>query len=791
MILLLIQAVSAAKLKFEHINPLFSDGCVDRFDAVLSENDQEYALKYKLNQLMPYDDFTCFYYDLDGSGTLSLDSENRQVSGTFSGSGLFVFNGTNYGSSHTSVDMKKAVYDSPGACEGAETPASKAKTKHRNRRGAGEKTYLELVFVVSSEIWQSFDQDNKKVRKHFKEVYNIMAEHYRQVRINLLLLDVMITTEDPFDLVKENHGKNLELFSDWRKKPRKGSSSAKRFDRADSIIHFIPRNKFKGSTIGLAYTDVMCNPWSVAIVAADQNNAAAVAATASHELGHNYGMHHDKENDPDTSCECSDGSHKCIMSAIISNDTPSKWSTCSREVLESMQDEVSHSCLKDQPSADLLFGNPVCGNGIIEKGEQCDCGSHDCNCCTSECKLPEGAECSPTNGKCCDDNCKVKRKGSLCRQAESDCDLAEYCDGESVFCPRNDFKHTGATCASGHGHCYGPECRHKDGQCREMFGMSSTSSSKCMNHYNTIPFNQFGGCGASMSQCSEENAVCGKQYCTGGDAKRGKWTNFFEMTRRYEETECRSLHEWTRMTKTAKNISLIDEAEPGMVQNGVPCSEGHFCILGSCEPITDYYECPDCSGHGICSNHNECKCDCGWTGENCSQVAWCEENFRLALFIIVVSFVGILLILLLVYLICVFSCGKKWNFCCKKSTSGTGQSVQKHTDNRCEIQLPVYEQKKQMKVRDGSYDFDEVKEKLLGNSSPPTVKPAVNTYRSEETSKKSLKNKGYEDHQIKFQGKSPPKLPQPTVERIGATEFQNLLRESAISGEFNVQSSYR
>jgi len=430
MILLLLQAVSAAKLKFAHINPLISERCVDRFDAVLSESGQKYELKYKLNQLMPYDNFTCFYYDLNGSGTLSLDSETLQVSGTFSRNGLFIFNGTNFGSTHTSIDLRKAIYDSPGACEGAQTPTLKTKSRQRKRRAAGDKTYLELVFVVSSEIRQSFDQDNKKVRKHFKQVFNIMADHYRQVRINLLLLDIMIPAEDPFQLVDEDHGENLERFFEWRKKPRKGHASAERFDRSDSIIHFIPKQKFKGSTIGLAYTDVMCNPWSVAIVAGDQNNAAAVAATASHELGHNYGMHHDKENDPDASCECPDGSHKCIMSAIISNDTPSKWSTCSQRILESLQNENSHSCLKDQPSADLLFGSPVCGNGIVENGEECDCGSDECDCCTSECKLPEGAECSPTNGKCCDDNCQIKRKGSICREEQGDCDLAEYCDGE-------------------------------------------------------------------------------------------------------------------------------------------------------------------------------------------------------------------------------------------------------------------------------------------------------------------------------------------------------------------------
>ena len=77
----------------------------------------------------------------------------------------------------------------------------------------------------------------------------------------------------------------------------------------------------------------MCNQMSTGIVAADQNNVAAVAATASHELGHNYGMSHDTENDPNQACQCADGANKCIMSAIISQQTPSSWSDCSHAKL--------------------------------------------------------------------------------------------------------------------------------------------------------------------------------------------------------------------------------------------------------------------------------------------------------------------------------------------------------------------------------------------------------------------------------------------------------------------------
>ena len=46
--------------------------------------------------------------------------------------------------------------------------------------------------------------------------------------------------------------------------------------------------------------------------------------------------------------------------------------------------------------SNLLFGEPVCGNGLKEKGEECDCGAEPCDCCDHQtCKLLPDAECSP------------------------------------------------------------------------------------------------------------------------------------------------------------------------------------------------------------------------------------------------------------------------------------------------------------------------------------------------------------------------------------------------------------
>lgn len=54
----------------------------------------------------------------------------------------------------------------------------------------------------------------------------------------------------------------------------------------------------------------------------------------------------------------------------------SHWSNCSRADLhQGLHNLNLKRCLYDVPEA--IIGNPVCGNGIQEDGELCDCGTVD------------------------------------------------------------------------------------------------------------------------------------------------------------------------------------------------------------------------------------------------------------------------------------------------------------------------------------------------------------------------------------------------------------------------------
>lgn len=109
--------------------------------------------------------------------------------------------------------------------------------------------------------------------------------------------------------------------------------------------------------------------------------------------------------------------------------------------------QTDTSCLID-PSADLqLVGLGMCGNGIVEKGEDCDPGQGvESNCCDSTtCKFKNGAMCDPKSSSCCTDQCSFAPSTQECRPSKDQaCDKPEMCTGNSSACPADIFAPNGS-----------------------------------------------------------------------------------------------------------------------------------------------------------------------------------------------------------------------------------------------------------------------------------------------------------------------------------------------------------
>lgn len=168
--------------------------------------------------------------------------------------------------------------------------------------------------------------------------------------------------------------------------------------------------------------------------------------TFAHEVGHNFGSPHDSGS------ECTPGESKnlgfkengnfIMYARATSGDklNNNKFSICSVRNISQVLEKKRNFCFVES-------GQPICGNGLVEQGEECDCGYFDqCRdeCCfdanqpeDKKCKLRPGKRCSPSQGPCCTAQCTFKTNVEKCRE-ESDCAKMGTCNGVSAQCPQSE-----------------------------------------------------------------------------------------------------------------------------------------------------------------------------------------------------------------------------------------------------------------------------------------------------------------------------------------------------------------
>jgi hypothetical protein len=211
----------------------------------------------------------------------------------------------------------------------------------------------------------------------------------------------------------------------------------------------------------------MCGSASVGTVQDKHSSVTSTGSTLAHEVGHLLNLDHDS-----SSCTCNDESGRCIMAAVSSFPSPEKWSSCSTSRLQSELTGQRGRCLENEPTSTV--GDPVCGNGIREGDEICDCGSEgECDdpCCdAATCRPAAGAQC--TKGECCTSTCQFKSPGTTCRGSSGQCDIEERCTGQSAECPSDVYIQDGSSCNNGQNYCFSGDCKTYDAQCQTHFGTS-------------------------------------------------------------------------------------------------------------------------------------------------------------------------------------------------------------------------------------------------------------------------------------------------------------------------------
>uniref|UniRef100_A0A4W6BYT1 ADAM metallopeptidase domain 11 n=1 Tax=Lates calcarifer TaxID=8187 RepID=A0A4W6BYT1_LATCA len=466
-----------------------------------------------------------------------------------------------------------------------------------------ETKYIELMVVNDHELVGT---------KNFAKAVVNMADAIYKEQLNTRIVLVAMETWSSENRVSVGDDALLTLrdFMKYRKESIK--------ERCDAV-HLFSGRTFMSSRSEAAYIGGICSITRGGGIN-EYGSVGPMAITLCQSLGQNIEMFLVCVCVCSGDCRCPDPWLGCIM-----EDTgyylPRKFSRCSIDEYLRFLQQGGGSCLFNKPSK--LLDPPECGNGYVELGEECDCGSlvecarSGANCC-KKCTLTHNAMCS--NGLCCRD-CKLR--GVTCRDAVNDCDIPETCTGDSSQCPHNVHKLDGYMCDAGQGRCYGGRCKTRDGQCRTLWGYNSADRF-CYEKLNSEGTEK-GNCGPDSSgqgwvQCNKQDVLCGLLLCTNLTAK----PRFGELQGRLTSL---TIHHQNRYLDCMGGHAVLDDGlDLGYVEDGTPCGPNMMCLERRCLPVTTFNlsTCPGsstsriCSHHGTCSNEVKCICDPDYTGKDCS-----------------------------------------------------------------------------------------------------------------------------------------------------------------------------
>eukprot|EP00471_Norrisiella_sphaerica_P002081 CAMPEP_0184483954 /NCGR_PEP_ID=MMETSP0113_2-20130426/5642_1 /TAXON_ID=91329 /ORGANISM="Norrisiella sphaerica, Strain BC52" /LENGTH=1139 /DNA_ID=CAMNT_0026864653 /DNA_START=160 /DNA_END=3579 /DNA_ORIENTATION=+ len=220
-----------------------------------------------------------------------------------------------------------------------------------------------------------------------------------------------------------------------------------------ATVALLTAHDFQGGTIGTAYVGSMCYSHSASV---NQVRFSAVrdALLVAHETGHNLGGSHDSTGDFPS------GTFS-VMGPSLKTDA-TLWGATSTSGINSWTNGYGGSCAMSSDPGDQWSTFGICGDGIVDAGEECDPGLNllaSDTCCDSNCQLKSQCVCDPKLACCENDGSAFRVKGTICRQAQdSQCDYTETCTGTDALCPTDQFRHAGSDCGSNDGKCYKGRC---------------------------------------------------------------------------------------------------------------------------------------------------------------------------------------------------------------------------------------------------------------------------------------------------------------------------------------------
>nr|XP_056715081.1 disintegrin and metalloproteinase domain-containing protein 9-like [Euleptes europaea] len=442
--------------------------------------------------------------------------------------------------------------------------------------------YLELFVQVDLNMFKRYDQNVSLTVLRVVQLIQMVDDMFFALGLRILLVGIEIWTEKNKVLVTNFLNDTIAFFNRWRVK--------KHLLRLQHDVGILLHARSRGQMSDAYGTfGSLCDEkHAAALLSTRQMALLHFAIAVAHEIGHVIGMPDDESN----LCYCGP-SNKCIMSPQGPSGENPLFSNCSARSYFHIIWSRKAQCLNNIPDNSRLFAQRSCGNGIVEEGEECDCGDKEpCKkdmCCQEDCTKAKGALC--TTELCCRE-CGVAPKGTLCREATGECDLPEYCSGKTVECPPDIVVQDGSPC-SDNGYCYSGTCSTHTLLCQKIFGIESQSGPlSCYQTVNSMG-DRFGNCGGQagdgeptdFKKCDQNSILCGQVQCV----------NIHTLPQLDEHTTVIQTPSMNAMCWGLDRHIGITSSNAGAVEDGTKCGKGR-----------------------VCNSNQNCHCLYGWEPPGCS-----------------------------------------------------------------------------------------------------------------------------------------------------------------------------
>ncbi|XP_060237256.1 disintegrin and metalloproteinase domain-containing protein 18 [Meriones unguiculatus] len=478
---------------------------------------------------------------------------------------------------------------------------------HKDHFDAQDKNYsqllpqsLKLHIIVEKSLYDYMGSDIKAVSQKIFQIIGLVNTMFTQLELTVMLASLELWSDRNQIPTDGDANDILQRLLGWRQDHHIRQSP-------HEITHLLIYRKHP-KYIGAASPSELCNESSSVGIGMypEDLGLEGFSVVIAQLIGLQIGLTYDDVNN----CSCPRA--PCIMQQeALSSSGMKTFSNCSVHDYRRYASNFEVKCVGNLSNVQVLqLNHSVCGDGIVEANEECDCGNDtECRfreCCNSEtCRLKASAQCG--SGPCCTPSCELSSAGTPCRKADDpECDFTEYCDGVSSQCVPDTFAVNGHLCRLGSAYCYNGRCQALNDQCVSLFGKGSQGASyACFEKVNS-PREKLENCGFKNSYslpCGQKDVLCGKLTCFRPNKNQKSSARAVMYT---------YVHDSVCLSVPLGLSTRADGGDNAYVADGTVCGPQMYCINRTCQEVNlaanDCNATKKCKGNGICNNFGNCQC---------------------------------------------------------------------------------------------------------------------------------------------------------------------------------------